>query len=64
MSKMENTGDSTTTKEGTSDIEPKTLSSNISKEIGDKTRLVGAKLSPKLCSELLAHLRKVGNVNI
>ena len=56
---MENTRrDSTTTHEETSGIDPKTFP----KEIGEKSRLVGTKLSSKLCTDLLTHLRKVGNV--
>ena len=59
MSKMENTRrDSTTTNEETSGIDPKTFP----KEIGEKSRLVGTKLSSKLCTDLITHLRKVGNV--
>ena len=61
---MENTRDTTITQEESCINGTKILSKNISKEIGEKTlrtRLVRTKLPSKLCSDLLTHLRKVGN---
>ena len=59
--KMENTRDSTITKEKSSTLSSKGVS-NSCKQIGDKTltsSLVSTKLPTKLCADLLTHLRKV-----
>ena len=60
---MENTRDSVITQEESSINGTKILSKIISKEIGEKTRLVSTKLPSKLCGDLITHLRKVGNCN-